>query len=203
MRVLRCSVVVLAATGVAGGALLLLAPSVGSAAGSGFAEALVRASAAIACGCVVWGWLGVIAVVLEALRRPGTAGTRSTRGVPVVLRRLVLAACGVALTATAAPALAGSGTDAQHGMPQVLAGLPFPSRATDLAAQTGPEVVVRSGDSLWAITERRLADGASDADITSGWQALYARNREVVGDDPSLIHPGQRLVLPDRLEEPS
>jgi nucleoid-associated protein YgaU len=203
MRALRCSLVVLAATGVAAVAMLLLAPSVGTAGGDGFEGALVRGCAAIGCGCAGWGWLGVVAVAAEALRGPRTTVPRVMPGVPAVLRRLVLAGCGVALTATAGPALAGSGADTQHGMPQVLAGLPFPSRATDVLALDESVVVVRPGDSLWAITERRLAPGASDADITSGWQALYARNREVVGSDPSLIHPGQHLALPDHLEEPS
>ncbi|MFB7215628.1 peptidoglycan DD-metalloendopeptidase family protein [Streptomyces sp. NPDC056255] len=46
---------------------------------------------------------------------------------------------------------------------------------------------VARGDSLSAIaaTER----------VRGGWQHLYAQNREVVGDDPDLILPGQRLSL--------
>ncbi|MCX4736258.1 transglycosylase family protein [Streptomyces sp. NBC_01363] len=46
---------------------------------------------------------------------------------------------------------------------------------------------VARGDSLSAIaaTER----------LRGGWQHLYAQNREVVGDDPDLILPGQRLSL--------
>ncbi|MCX4791022.1 transglycosylase family protein [Streptomyces sp. NBC_01221] len=46
---------------------------------------------------------------------------------------------------------------------------------------------VASGDSLSAIaaTER----------VRGGWQHLYATNRKVVGDDPDLIFPGQRLSL--------
>ncbi|MGW2107120.1 peptidoglycan DD-metalloendopeptidase family protein [Streptomyces sp. NPDC001948] len=46
---------------------------------------------------------------------------------------------------------------------------------------------VTRGDSLSAIaaTER----------VRGGWQHLYAQNREIVGDDPDLILPGQRLSL--------
>ncbi|MGN9790376.1 peptidoglycan DD-metalloendopeptidase family protein [Streptomyces sp. OZ13] len=46
---------------------------------------------------------------------------------------------------------------------------------------------VARGDSLSRIarTER----------IKGGWQQLYAQNRTVVGDDPDLIFPGQRLAL--------
>lgn len=46
---------------------------------------------------------------------------------------------------------------------------------------------VRSGDSLYAIASRQDVDG--------GWQRLYERNRQVVGADPDLIIPGQRLAL--------
>ncbi|MEU2132051.1 peptidoglycan DD-metalloendopeptidase family protein [Streptomyces sp. NPDC018352] len=46
---------------------------------------------------------------------------------------------------------------------------------------------VARGDSLSAI--------AAAERVRGGWQHLYAQNREVVGDDPDLILPGQRLSL--------
>ncbi|MFD5203101.1 transglycosylase family protein [Streptomyces sp. NPDC058375] len=46
---------------------------------------------------------------------------------------------------------------------------------------------VSSGDSLSGI--------ASAQRVRGGWQGLYAANRTVVGDDPNLIFPGQRLSL--------
>ncbi|MFE6666369.1 peptidoglycan DD-metalloendopeptidase family protein [Streptomyces sp. NPDC057697] len=46
---------------------------------------------------------------------------------------------------------------------------------------------VARGDSLSAIAQSERLRG--------GWQHLYAQNREVVGDDPDLILPGQRLSL--------
>ncbi|MDX2919470.1 MULTISPECIES: transglycosylase family protein [Streptomyces] len=46
---------------------------------------------------------------------------------------------------------------------------------------------VTSGDSLSGI--------ASAQRVPGGWQGLYAANRTVVGDDPDLIFPGQRLSL--------
>ncbi|WP_435057026.1 transglycosylase family protein [Streptomyces sp. bgisy060] len=46
---------------------------------------------------------------------------------------------------------------------------------------------VTPGDSLSAI--------ARDEHVRGGWQGLYAANRTVVGDEPDLIHPGQRLTL--------
>ncbi|MFI7099714.1 transglycosylase family protein [Streptomyces sp. NPDC050161] len=49
------------------------------------------------------------------------------------------------------------------------------------------DYTVRPGDSLSAIAEAR--------ELPGGWPALYERNREVVGSDADLIHPGQRLDL--------
>lgn len=54
--------------------------------------------------------------------------------------------------------------------------------------------VVHEGDSLWSITAEHT--GASDAAVAQAWGELYALNRDVVGDDPSLIHPGDELALP-------
>ncbi|MEU1892950.1 peptidoglycan DD-metalloendopeptidase family protein [Streptomyces pristinaespiralis] len=46
---------------------------------------------------------------------------------------------------------------------------------------------VARGDSLSRIARSERVEG--------GWQQLYAQNRTVVGDDPDLIFPGQRLTL--------
>lgn len=54
-------------------------------------------------------------------------------------------------------------------------------------ASSGATYTVRPGDSLSRIAEVKHVAG--------GWPALYARNRHVVGDNPSLIFPGQRLRL--------
>ncbi|MER6540631.1 transglycosylase family protein [Streptomyces sp900105755] len=47
------------------------------------------------------------------------------------------------------------------------------------------DYTVREGDTLSRIAERR----------GTTWQRLYAANRAVIGDDPNLIMPGQRLAL--------
>jgi len=62
------------------------------------------------------------------------------------------------------------------------------------------EVVVRAGDSLWSITARALGPAATPAQIAAAWPRLYATNRSVIGPNPDLIQPGQRLVLPDAAE---
>ncbi|MEV6316959.1 transglycosylase family protein [Streptomyces sp. NPDC051776] len=46
---------------------------------------------------------------------------------------------------------------------------------------------VVSGDTLFAIARVRDVDG--------GWERIYEDNRRVIGDDPDLIIPGQKLVI--------
>ncbi len=58
-----------------------------------------------------------------------------------------------------------------------------PIRATAARVHT----VVR-GETLFSI--------AAGAHVKGGWPALYKANRAVIGHDPDLIHPGQRLTLP-------
>ena len=51
--------------------------------------------------------------------------------------------------------------------------------------------VVGPGESLWSI-----AEATSAADPGRVWRAIWAANRDVIGEDPDLILPGQRLLLP-------
>lgn len=53
------------------------------------------------------------------------------------------------------------------------------------AAQT---YTVKRGDTLSAIAARFKVGG--------GWQALYSKNRAVVGSNPNLIYAGEHLVIP-------
>jgi Tfp pilus assembly protein FimV len=60
---------------------------------------------------------------------------------------------------------------------------------------------VEPGDSLWRIARGLLSsDGGSPtgSDISDLWRSIYELNRDVIGDDPNLIHPGQVLQLPGR-----
>lgn len=49
---------------------------------------------------------------------------------------------------------------------------------------------VKAGDWLARIAERQHLSG--------GWQKLYSDNRQVIGSDPSLIHPGLKLTIGER-----
>jgi hypothetical protein len=174
--------------------------------------------------CLGWAWAATTSVVLDAVR--GRVPRRSRRGVPHTWRRWVLVACGVALAAgvtvpaQAAPAGADDG-NADGGNPSdtraLLAGLPMPDRAVAPSSHLraphrtapGPErpvevarppaartVEVVLGDSLWEIAAATLPPGAGDEEVADRWRDVYRANRDVLGPDPDLISPGQRLTVP-------
>jgi hypothetical protein len=192
-----------AGTAVAGGLARLLSPEVATApAGRPFAGQLVWLCAVAGLVGVAWLWLLTTVVAVEAV-----TGARTAPGVPAALRRLVLAACGVALVGTG-PAVAAGGRHpaAAHpdphesGAAAVLAGLPLPDRAEGVRALGHEVVVVRAGDTLWALAQQSLpprADGCVDyGAVTARWHRIYHLNRDLIGPDPDLIQPGQRLRLP-------
>lgn len=208
--VMRCLVVWVGATALAAGLGGWLLPMTLGAGGLRFDQVLVRTCAAVALIGIGWLWLAAGVTVLEALRgRPARA-----RGVPAGVRRLVLAACGAGLAAgLVAPAHATPGEVHTDRQPTAaLNGLPLPDRAVGLPGRalvaTGPlrtpvtpaparTVVVRAGDSLWALAATHLDDPGR-------WPEIYALNCDVIGPDPGLIHPATRLRLPaDRPEETS
>jgi len=49
--------------------------------------------------------------------------------------------------------------------------------------------VVKSGDSLSKIAKEVYGEGKR-------WPEIYEANKELIGDDPNLIHPGQKLKIP-------
>ncbi len=181
--------------------------------GAGFVPLLVSGCAAAGALATTWLWVLAVLVLLDVLR-----GRPARDGVPRVVRRAVLAACGLSLAGgLAAPAYADPGIAARGGNrpAEVLAGLPLPDRTTSTAQLPGSsgarlqasprlpagrddleEVRVSPGDTLWGLARRTLADDAAHRQVERRWRAIYAANRRVVGDDPDLIHPGQRLLLP-------
>ncbi|MEU1852571.1 LysM peptidoglycan-binding domain-containing M23 family metallopeptidase [Streptomyces sp. NPDC019990] len=75
--------------------------------------------------------------------------------------------------------------------------------------QSAPEKAVRSAPATGVkaagkVTDARtytvkagdyLAKIADEQNVSGGWKKLYADNRDAVGDDPSLIHPGLKLSI--------
>lgn len=75
--------------------------------------------------------------------------------------------------------------------PELLTGVP---RLVSTPEQD--EIVVRRGDTLWDLAARTLPVTATDAEIATEWPRWYAANTDVVGPDPDLLVPGQRLRVP-------
>jgi nucleoid-associated protein YgaU len=70
------------------------------------------------------------------------------------------------------------------------------SSAGTPGAAADERLVVRRGDTLWAIAARHLGPAADPAEIAREWPRWYAANRAVIGTDPDLLQPGQRLTPP-------
>lgn len=71
-----------------------------------------------------------------------------------------------------------------------------PMAISDRATHT-----VEPGDSLWKIARGVLSsDGStpSGGAISDLWRSIYELNRDLIGDDPNLILPGQVFQLPGR-----
>jgi nucleoid-associated protein YgaU len=61
-------------------------------------------------------------------------------------------------------------------------------------------VVVQPGDTLWDLAEAdlqaRTGAAPADAQVASAWPSWWAANRDAVGADPDLLHPGTSLRRP-------
>jgi nucleoid-associated protein YgaU len=186
-----------------------------------FAEALEALCATLL--VVGWLWLQAAALVLavaaaaRVARRPRLAGLADRvayRTTPAALRRLVIAGCGVALSASAVVLPASATTRAApHARPGPsarlevpdLAGLPLPDRTAGphlshrVAGSPQRWLTVHPGDSLWAIARRLLPAGADDHEVALASGRLASANRTTIGADPDLILPGTRLRVPDHI----
>lgn len=136
---------------------------------------------------VVGGWALLVASLasIPALRGLAVAIT------PRILRGVLLAGVAGALTVPAA-----------QGDDRGVDGLRLPDRplvaGTVEPAVKQSTVVVQSGDTLWAIARARLGPNAGVAATAREVDRWHDANRDVIGDDPDLIHPGQRLVPPSK-----
>ncbi len=149
------------------------------------AGALTDLATLSAAGAAAWLALAS-AVEAAALARGSRAGA-----VIRVLRR----AFGTGLLTTAVAT--GFGMSGAHATDT----LPSPDRAVaGIPASKSATHVVQQGDSLWTITST-FTRADTPAETADGMRALYAANRSVIGDDPDLIHPGARLVVPRPLLE--
>lgn len=167
-------------------------------------------------GLAVW-----VAVSLGLCALGGTVAATAAHLLPAALRGLLVV--GVAGTLTATAAHAEPGRHGAEAPSTVLDGLVLPERpGGDSAVDPGPPrpdgpvttepggrsddgptrrstVRVGPGDTLWSIAARHLGDDATTADVARATRQWHEANRDVLGDDPDLVRPGQRLVTPRSL----
>ncbi|NBM16899.1 LysM peptidoglycan-binding domain-containing M23 family metallopeptidase [Streptomyces sp. GC420] len=123
-------------------------------------------------------------------RRP--KNNRVTRG---------LAAAGTGGAALALPLIGATGASAAETEAPVTAGKTVAQAARAAEAQT--VAATRQATAEKSATTRTysvvagdyLAKIADEQDVRGGWQKLYSDNREAIGENPSLIHPGLRLTI--------
>ncbi|CAN5586157.1 resuscitation-promoting factor protein RpfA [soil metagenome] len=130
----------------------------------------------------------------------------ATRGQQIAIAERVLAGQGWGAWPTCSARLGLRSTDA-GGSPDVSTQAPAPAPAPKPApapeqaapapaphthaapqqssASVGKTYTVRRGDTLVKISAKLDVDG--------GWRSIYAANREVIGGNPALIFPGQKL----------
>lgn len=131
-------------------------------------------------------------VITTTGRRAGRWSRRLAATCPPLLRRLVEGALAASLTA--ATVTAGGGAAVADGpAPAPPLSLDWPAAAT---AATPPAVTVRAGDSLWSIAADCLEPSADAGQVARAWPRWWQRNHDVIGSNPDLIHPGQRLTTP-------
>jgi nucleoid-associated protein YgaU len=155
-------------------------------------------------GCALWACLILAAALVEACTRGRVVAT-SWVATPPAVRRLLLAGLGVAL-ASGAPGPVSAAITGGPGPrpapfvpPRTSFALPVPARPVGTLAVPG--VLVRPGDTLWQLAASRLPATTNDAEIAMATQRWFARNRDVIGSDPDLIRPGQRLRPPAHADE--
>ncbi|MEU0304611.1 LysM peptidoglycan-binding domain-containing M23 family metallopeptidase [Streptomyces sp. NPDC006175] len=67
--------------------------------------------------------------------------------------------------------------------------------AKSAAAHSAPAAAKSAPKTYSVVSGDYLAKIAGEQKIKGGWQKLYQDNRDVVGEDPSLILPGMKLTL--------
>ncbi|MBE7323472.1 LysM peptidoglycan-binding domain-containing protein [Nocardioides sp. Y6] len=173
-----------------------------------FEQALVGLAGLCAALACAWLWVLTTWGVADALR--GTVVPREAGR----WRRLTMVACGCAVSLSVAlPAHADTARAPERpdvASLSLLHGLPYPDRAAagapppaapvsgPVAATTSPQSthLVRPGDTLWSLATSALAESdAPDGDVAAAVAHLHRTNRAVIGADPDLIVPGQRLDL--------
>ncbi|MGC9382113.1 M23 family metallopeptidase [Streptomyces sp. MH13] len=122
---------------------------------------------------------------------PAKGKHRRTRAMRLTRTIAVAGTGGAALALPLMGAAAAHAAPAQSVSGQAVQSVPTTAKkAAGGSAEKNADArtyTVKSGDSL-----SRIAD---EQDVDGGWKKLYSDNREAVGSDPSLIHPGLKLSI--------
>ncbi|HSF26645.1 MAG TPA: hypothetical protein VLC50_03915, partial [Actinomycetes bacterium] len=173
---------------------------------------------ALAAAWALLSWLAMGVAVCALASSPRALGGVLVRAAevltPALLRRLVGALVGGAVLV--GPVFGAQAATASQDLGAARAAVPMsvaagPGHAGPGAGAPAPvvfdrpeavrpvSVVVRPGDALWTIAARALAASGVDpspAEIAAEWPRWHAANRQVIGDDPDLLRPGQVLAPP-------
>lgn len=163
---------------------------------------------------------GSLLTALPGEHRPGAARlfALAARSSPLLARYALIGLTGVSAGCTGPPsgpapeitrqtvvdpgwtAAHGDPTQHQEPSPGPEAASPDDAAKPDAAATTPKHrsgaVTVRPGDTLWSIAATNLPADSGRSDIAAEWPRWYRANHHVIGADPDLLLPGQRLTRP-------
>ncbi|MFJ4876815.1 peptidoglycan DD-metalloendopeptidase family protein [Streptomyces sp. NPDC088745] len=111
-------------------------------------------------------------------------------------------AAGTGGAALALPLIGATGANAADqgaapvALPQAAAEAQLPQQRAAEPRQAAPAAAPKTGTRTYSVVSGdSLSKIATDQDVRGGWQKVYGDNREVVGENPSLIFPGMKLTL--------
>lgn len=165
-------------------------------AGLDLPTALLRITALLLAGACAWAAL----VALLASWGPTARWARILT--PRILRGVVFTAVsgGLAISPAHASDLDGLPLPARGATVQVPTDVATPvaaeTPASPSASTPADAHVVVAGESLWTIAAAGLDPAAPTATVAAVANAWYDTNRDQIGDNPDLIHPGQVLEAP-------
>ncbi|WP_030728993.1 LysM peptidoglycan-binding domain-containing M23 family metallopeptidase [Streptomyces sp. NRRL S-237] len=106
------------------------------------------------------------------------------------------AVAGTGGAALALPLIGAAGAHAAGVPAAAPAVTPVVAPQAPLALPSAPAVAAHAAPSVYTVVPGDyLSKIAAERHLAGGWEQLYADNREAVGGNPSLIHPGLKLHL--------
>ncbi|MFG2988888.1 LysM peptidoglycan-binding domain-containing M23 family metallopeptidase [Streptomyces sp. NPDC048257] len=106
------------------------------------------------------------------------------------------AVAGTGGAALALPLIGAAGAHAAGAPAAATAVAPAVAPQVPVALQAAPVAAVQAAPTVYTVVPGDyLSKIAAERHLSGGWEQLYADNREAVGTDPSLIHPGLELTL--------